>query len=98
VGLPAEAEEPHDKVWGLAEGTRNESLEARRAWPVRLYRLGEEPGEDQSRLNTPEQRLAMMWDLARDAWSLTGRPLPDYPRHETPVSCRPWRLASRDRQ
>jgi hypothetical protein len=59
---------------------------------VHLYRLGEEPGEDQSRLNTPEERLAMMWELAQDAWSLTGRPLPEYRRHETPVTCRPWRV------
>jgi len=66
--------------------------EARRRWPVRLYRLGEEPGEDQSGLNTPEQRLSMMWDLARDAWALTGRPLPEYLRHETPVTCRPLRV------
>lgn len=59
---------------------------------MRLYRLGEEPGEDQSGLNTAEERLAMMWALAREAWSLTGRPLPAYPRHETPVRCRPWRV------
>jgi hypothetical protein len=75
----------------------DEAREDRRSWPVRLYRLGEEPGEDQSRLNTAEERLAMMWDLARDAWSLTGRPVPDYPRRETPVSCRPWRVADRPR-
>lgn len=31
----------------------------------------------------------MMWDLAVDAWSLTGRPIPEYPRRETPVTCRP---------
>jgi hypothetical protein len=58
-----------------------------------VYRLGDEPGDDQSRQNTAEERLAMMWDLAREAWSLTGRPLPDYPRGATPVSCRPWRVA-----
>jgi hypothetical protein len=73
--------------------TAAEALEARRAWPVRVYRLGGEPGDDQSRSSTATERLAMMWDLARDAWSLSGRPVPDYPRHETPVSCRPWRVA-----
>ena len=67
-------------------------LESRRGWPVRVCRLGEEPGDDQSRLNTATERLAMMWDLARDAWSLSGRPLPEYPRHETPVTCRPWHV------
>jgi hypothetical protein len=35
----------------------------------------------------------MMWDLARDAWSLSGWPLPEYPRHETPVTCRPAHVA-----
>jgi hypothetical protein len=58
-----------------------------------VYRLGDEPGDDQSRLNAPEDRLAVMWDLARDAWSLTGKSMPEYSRHETPVSCRPWRVA-----
>jgi hypothetical protein len=62
----------------------------RTTWPVRLYRLGEEPPDDRSRLNTPEQRLAMMWELALDAWSLSARPLPAYAREETPVTCRPW--------
>lgn len=77
----------------MAGSEADESREARRTWPVRVYRLGAEPGDDLSGLTTPEQRLAMMWDLAQEAWSLTGRPLPDYPRHETPVSCRPWRVA-----
>lgn len=27
----------------------------------------------------------MMWPLALEAWSLAGRPVPDYARHETPV-------------
>jgi hypothetical protein len=71
-------------------GTTGEGLAFRKTWPVRLYRLGEEPGDDQTGLNSPEERLAMMWDLAVDAWSLSGRPIPDYSRHETPVSCRAW--------
>jgi hypothetical protein len=72
----------------------DEARDSRRTWPVRVYRLGEEPGDDLSRSSTATQRLAMMWDLARDAWSLSGRPVPDYPRHETPVSCRPWHVAA----
>ncbi len=27
----------------------------------------------------------MMWPLALEAWSLGGKPLPDYTRSETPV-------------
>ena len=57
----------------------------RAAWPVRLYRLGEEPGEDLSGQTTPGQRLAMMWPLALEAWALSGRELPSYRRHELPL-------------
>lgn len=71
---------------GHADGKEDNG---RGSWPIRRYRLGEEPRDDQSELSTPEERLAMMWDLALDAWSLMGRPIPDYPRNETPVSCRP---------
>ena len=27
----------------------------------------------------------MMWPLAIEAWSLTGKPIPDYARNETPI-------------
>ena len=27
----------------------------------------------------------MMWPLAREAWTLAGRAIPDYPRHGMPV-------------
>ena len=60
---------------------------ARRSWPVRKYRLGAEPGDDLSAFTTPEDRLAMMWPLALEAWELTGKPLPTYLRDETPVRC-----------
>ncbi len=58
---------------------------SRRAWPIRKDRLGEEPSDDLSDSTTPAQRLEMMWPLALEAWSLTGKPLPDYARDETPV-------------
>jgi len=62
---------------------------ARRAeWPIRVYRLGEEPGDDLSARTTPAQRLAMMWPLAREAWAVAGRALPSYGRNETPISIR----------
>ncbi len=60
---------------------------ARRSWPVRTFRLGAEPGDDLSAFTTPEERLAMMWPLALEAWELTGRPVPAYAREETPVRC-----------
>ena len=72
------------------EGRRMDSArDARRAaraqWPVRKLRLEEAPGPDLSATTTVQQRLAMMWPLARDAWTLAGRTIPDYPRHRTPV-------------
>jgi hypothetical protein len=67
----------------------DQGLEARAAarahWPVRVYRLGEEPEDDLSETSTPEQRLAMIWELSLDAWTLSGRPYPEYSRAEIPV-------------
>jgi hypothetical protein len=37
-----------------------------------------------AQLDTPEERLATMWPLALDAWSLSGAPLPDYERATIP--------------
>ena len=64
---------------------------ARRSWPVRVYRLGAEPGDDLGPTTTAEARLAMMWPLALEAWTLAARPVPTYSRAETPVSLRPRR-------
>lgn len=60
------------------------AAKARHDWPIRRFRLGEEPGDDQSAASGPEERLAMMWPLAREAWHLSGREVPDYPREATP--------------
>ncbi len=62
-----------------------ERAEARRNWPVRKYELGKEPGDDLSGSTTAEERLAMMWPLALEAWLLAGRPLPEFSRSEMPV-------------
>jgi len=59
--------------------------EARQGWPLRAFPLGADPGEDLSATTTAEERLAMMWPLALEAWALTGRPLPDYARSSMPV-------------
>jgi len=64
--------------------TPEERAAARNGWRVRRYRLGEEPPDTLHDL-TPEQRLEMMWPLALEAWSLMGKPLPDYPRSAAPV-------------
>jgi hypothetical protein len=67
---------------------RQHRAEARRNWPVRKYRLGEEPSEDLSSSTTAAERIGMMWRLAQDAWAMTGRPIPDYPREKTPITKR----------
>lgn len=55
------------------------------AWPVRLYRLGEEPRADLSAVTTAEERLAMVAQLTMRMWELTGRPWPNYTRATIPV-------------
>lgn len=57
----------------------------RRDWAVRKYALGQEPGDDLSATTTPEERLAMMWPLALEAWTLSGAGVPDYDRREAAV-------------
>ncbi len=65
-----------------SEGSR---AAARKAWPVRAYRLGAEPADDLRDSTTPEQRVAMVWSLTLEAWSHSGKPLPDYSRADSPV-------------
>lgn len=55
---------------------------------MRVYRRGEEPSDDLSATTTPEERLAMMWSLASEAFALSGRAQPTYRRAETPVALR----------
>ena len=58
---------------------------ARRNWPIRAFHLGEEPVDDLRATTTAAERLNMVWQLTVDAWTLSGRKIPDYPRNETPV-------------
>lgn len=64
------------------------SAEERRAaranWPVRKFRLGEEPADDFSAY-TAGERMMMVWQLTCDAWASAGRPMPRYSRREMPV-------------
>ncbi len=50
---------------------------------MRVFRRGEEPADGDD--TTPEQRIGMMWELAVQAWTLAGLPIPDYDRAHTPV-------------
>jgi hypothetical protein len=60
-------------------------LRDRSSWPIRRYRLGEEPGDDLSDSTTAEERLRMMWPMACEGWALAGRVLPSYRRGEAPT-------------
>jgi len=59
---------------------------SRADWPVRKFRLGEEPC-DVLAGTTAEERIEMMWPLALEAWLLSGRVVPDYERKDAPVRC-----------
>lgn len=52
--------------------------------PIRVFPLGEEPGEDLSGTTTPEERLEMVALLTERLWHLSGLPTPKYPRAELP--------------
>jgi hypothetical protein len=69
----------------MEDRERKERAAARKSWPIRVYRLGEEPDDDLSATTTATERLEMMWPLAVDAWASSGQPIPDYPRKEAPV-------------
>ena len=49
-------------------------------WPVRIYRLGQEPLDDLAASSTPAERLCMVDVLSRRSWELSGRPLPQHSR------------------
>jgi len=64
---------------------RDDTATPRTDLPVRIYRLGEEPGDDLSATTTTAERLAMVAELSTRMWRLTGLPFPSYPRSEIPV-------------
>ncbi len=69
----------------MADTNKVPAPSGRGSWPVRRFRLGEQPGDDLRASTTAEARLAMMWPLALDAWAASGRAFPDDRRDETPV-------------
>jgi hypothetical protein len=69
---------------------------ARAQWPVRRFSLGEEPPDDLWKTTTPAARIAMMWELAVEAWAVAGRALPTYDRRSIPARLfRPRRAPAR---
>lgn len=53
-------------------------------WPVRRYDLGHEPLRDPLDRSTINERIAMMWPLAKEAWSVAGKPIANYERKDMP--------------
>lgn len=57
----------------------------RSRWPIRKGSLAELEGEEQdlSATTTVEERFAIMWQLAQDAWAFRGEPIvePQLSRH-----------------
>jgi hypothetical protein len=65
-------------------GCRRARAEARRNRPVRRFEVGLEPNDDLSGTTTAAERMGMVWRLSLDAWAMTGKQLPDYPREQIP--------------
>jgi hypothetical protein len=55
------------------------------AFPVRVFPLGGEPGDDLSLASTAEERVAMVAILSARMWELTGQTHPAYTRSSIPV-------------
>lgn len=77
---------------GDAEHRAAERRKHASLWPVRRYRLGEEPKRDPLDSSTVDERLKMVWRLTKEGWAITGRQMPNYER-----SSMPGRLARRER-
>ena len=57
---------------------------ARAAWPMRRVDLRAETLTDSRYRASIEERTALVWELTREAWALTGKPMPTYDRSEMP--------------
>ncbi len=55
------------------------------AFPVRVFPLGREPGDDLSLASTAEERIAMVAILSARMWELTGQSHAAYTRSSIPV-------------
>jgi hypothetical protein len=61
-----------------------ERRRARAAWPIRRTALAEEPLTDERIPDDVDARVAMVAELTRMQWALSGRELPNYRREEMP--------------
>ena len=72
------------------EAARRERARARGRWPASMSRLdSDEPGSSDDvrtlmATTTASERVAMVWRVTQDAWAMSGRAIPDYPRARAP--------------
>jgi len=75
--------------WVMSEADsvdgRERRAESRKSWPIKRFRLGEEPTEDLLSTTTAGERLVMVGVLTERAWELSGREQPSYARAEMPI-------------
>ena len=64
---------------------RQERARRRGTWPVRRTTLDDDGRAELLAATTPEERIAMMDELSREAWTLAGRPYPIYDRKDAPI-------------
>jgi hypothetical protein len=71
---------------GMDAAERRAAERRKRAteWPVRCYRLGEEPNRDPLDLSTIDERIGMVWPLSKEGWAVAGRQIPNYERSSMP--------------
>jgi hypothetical protein len=58
---------------------------ARQGWPVRSHLLREDVADLLPDEVLPAERLRIAWQLAVEAWQLSGRGLPSYERSQAPA-------------
>ena len=63
--------------------TREARRGARATWPVRRYRLGEEPLDDLTHLTTAE-RVSLVAEISLSAWTIAGRTVRTLARADWP--------------
>jgi hypothetical protein len=56
-----------------------------RGVPARVYRLGDEPGDDLTAITTADERVAMVWELSARMWEFGGAQASTYTRATIPV-------------
>ena len=64
--------------------TFEQRARARGAWPIRTFRLGDEPLTDDRDEGSVDERLALVWRLTREQWLLAGHAFPEYARADIP--------------